>query len=117
MRAAQRSLVTLICVALAACAADLRTPPVAAQEDPNDPTVRIGLYEAKLKQDPTLFAAHAELGSAYLDLARETHDVAWLGKARSELQRSLAIQPNVNALATLASLCNFSHRFACALEN
>ena len=76
----------------------------------------IEFYEAKLKQHPTLFAAHAALGAAYLDKARETHDVQWLAKGRNALNRSLELQPNLNALLSMAALCNFSHRFACGLE-
>jgi tetratricopeptide (TPR) repeat protein len=114
----------LLCMLLAAgCSrSDPRTPQVAAEaapstESPAAPEVRIRFYEAKLKEHPTLFAGHAELGAAYLDKARETHDVSWLAKARASLERSLELQPNPNAFATLAALCNFSHRFACALEN
>jgi hypothetical protein len=116
-----------VLIGCASCASPTSAPPVAAvetpasagarNEDPSDPAVRIRFYEAKLTEHPTLFAGHAELGAAYLDMARETHDVAWLTRARSALQRSLEIQPNLNAFVTLASLCNFSHRFACALEN
>jgi tetratricopeptide (TPR) repeat protein len=127
MRAATPHAV-LLCILLAAgCgASDARTPPqVAAQapatspagENPGDPALRIRFYEAKLQEHPTLFAGHAELGAAYLDRARETHDVSWLARAHASLERSLELQPNPNAFASLAALCNFSHRFACALEN
>jgi tetratricopeptide (TPR) repeat protein len=76
----------------------------------------IEFYTQKVRQHPTVFAAHAALGAAYLDKARETHDVQWLGKARAALQRSIELQPDLNAFLTMAALCNFSHRFACALE-
>jgi tetratricopeptide (TPR) repeat protein len=76
----------------------------------------IEFYTQKVQQHPTVFAAHAALGAAYLDKARETHEVQWLGKARAALQRSIELQPDLNAFLTMAALCNFSHRFACALE-
>jgi len=76
----------------------------------------IEFYTKKIQQHPTVFAAHAALGAAYLDKARETHDVQWLAKARSALQRSIELQPDLNAFLTMAALCNFSHRFACGLE-
>ncbi len=90
---------------------------LAASENPHDPDARIRFYEQKLAEHPRLFAGFAELGAAYLDKARETHDVTWTRKARQALERSLEIQPNLNALATMASLCNFLHRFECALEH
>jgi len=90
---------------------------VASAAPPGNPALRIRFYEAKLAEHPDLFAGHAELGAAYLDLARETHDPDALQRARRALERSLEIQPNPNALVTLAAACNFSHRFACALEH
>lgn len=81
-----------------------------------DPDAVISFYEDKVRQHPTLFAGFAALGSAYLDKARETHDVVWLSKSRAALSHSMEIQPNTNALITMAALCNFSHRFACGLE-
>ncbi len=102
--------------ALVALAVLASSAPVAG-EDPNDPDVRIRFYEQKLEQHPRLFAGFAELGAAYLDKARQTHDVTWTSKARRALERSLGIQPNRNASATMAALCNFLHRFECALEH
>ncbi len=91
-------------------------PTAAVRTSPSDPAVRIELYERKLAEHPDLFAGHAALGAAYLDKARESHDVAWIAKARAALERSLEIQPSLNALVSMASLCSFSHRFECALE-
>jgi hypothetical protein len=122
VRAALPMIFSLLCVTLASCGSlgSGATSPVGAteaQESPDDPRVRIQLYNAKLKQDPGLFAVHAALGAAYLDLARETYDLESLAMARQVLERSIAIQPGVDALASLAELCNFRHRYACALEN
>lgn len=78
---------------------------------------KISFFENKLKSHPTLFNGHAALASAYLDKARETHDVQWIKKAKQSIDRSLEIQPNLNAFINMASLCNFSHRFQCALDN
>jgi tetratricopeptide (TPR) repeat protein len=63
-----------------------------------------------------LYPAHALLGSAYLDKARETYDPEFLAKARLALERSIAIQPNFEAYKTMARVCNFSHRFEDALR-
>jgi len=87
-----------------------------APEDPRDPDVRIRFYEAKLAEHENLFAGHAALGAAYLDKARASHDVRFVAKAREALERSLEIQPNLNALVSMAALCSFSHRFQCALD-
>jgi tetratricopeptide (TPR) repeat protein len=69
-----------------------------------------------VREHPKVFAAFAALGSAYLAKARETHEAEWLVKARTAIERSLKIQPNLNALVTMAEICNFGHRFACGLE-
>ncbi len=103
------SLVSIFSIALA-CAGAF------ASEDPPDPDFRIRFYERKLEDHPDLFAGHAALGTAYLDKARQSHDVVWIGKARTALERSLKLQPNLNALVAMAALCSFSHRFECALE-
>jgi tetratricopeptide (TPR) repeat protein len=120
-RVGRLGLAALACALLAACGtaalerAGAGAP--AAAEDPNDPALRIRLQEARLRAEPTRAAVHAELGAAYLDMARATGDAAWLGRARSALARSLELEPGPAAHATLAELCNFSHRFACALEH
>ena len=82
----------------------------------NDPNFQIRFYEKKLDKHPRLFAGFAQLGAAYLEKARETHDVTWLKKARHALERSLDIQPNLNAYAAMAGLSNFSHHFERALD-
>ena len=111
----------LACALLTGCGPAALQPTavgaLASPQDPNDPAVRIRLQEARLRTEPTRAAVHAELGAAYLDMARATHDVAWLGRARGALARALELEPGAAAHATLAELCNFSHRFACALEH
>jgi tetratricopeptide (TPR) repeat protein len=113
----------LACVALTGCGTARIDPPrvgegpAQEQPDPNDPAVRIGLSEAKLKADPTAPGARVELGAAYLAQARASYDVAWLARARSELERSLELAPSASAHMTLAALCNFAHRFRCALDH
>ncbi|HEX9743547.1 MAG TPA: tetratricopeptide repeat protein [Nitrospiraceae bacterium] len=70
----------------------------------------------KLSEHPRLFAVYTQLAAAYLDKARETHDPTFLTRGRDAGERSVAIQPNVLAFNVMAGLCNFAHRFECALE-
>jgi tetratricopeptide (TPR) repeat protein len=84
---------------------------VKASRSVSSPDADIRFYEAQLQQHPELFAGFAALGAAYLVKARETHDFAWLGKARKAATRSLELQSNLNALLTMAEICTFSHRF------
>ncbi len=112
------SLIALL-VAIPLSAQAIASPgadPVSGKVAPT-PDAVIAFYERKLEQHPGLFSGFAALGSAYLDKARETHDVTWLAKSRTATARSLEIQPNINALTTMAAICNFTHRFACGLEH
>lgn len=77
---------------------------------------RIRYYARKVREHSRLYPAYAQLGAAYLDKARQTHDPALLNKARTLLNRSLEIQPNFPAMKTMTALCNFTHRFEEALE-
>jgi tetratricopeptide (TPR) repeat protein len=54
---------------------------------------------------------YVQLAAAYLDKARETHDPTYLPKARQAVQKSLDIQPTLDAFQTMTAICNYSHRF------
>jgi hypothetical protein len=114
------TLLTFICGVLVSVAVTGQTQGTATTAKTKTPAATveqvIEFYEKKVQEHPTVFAAHAALGSAYLDKARETHEVQWLIKARAAAQRSIELQPNINAFLTMASICNFAHRFACGLE-
>jgi tetratricopeptide (TPR) repeat protein len=112
--------VLLICAVSTGCGGAARGLPqvgAGAAANPNDPLERMRLYEARVAKDPRLPVPHAELGAAYLDQARATGDASWLARARKELETSVELQPSADAYAALAALCNFSHRFACALDS
>jgi tetratricopeptide (TPR) repeat protein len=81
-----------------------------------DPDARIRYYSKRIKEDPRLYPAHALLGEAYLSRARATHDPNDMALARAAFERSMAIQPNYEALAGLAALSGFGHRFEDALS-
>jgi tetratricopeptide (TPR) repeat protein len=83
-----------------------------------DPEVeeRIRYYEGRVGQDPELYQAHASLGNALLDRAREMHDPDDLAEARASLLRSVDLQPNAAAFHGLAAVENFAHRFERALD-
>ena len=77
---------------------------------------RVAYYSAQVRKSPRHYPAHAQLGEAYLDQARETLAPAAIGRARAALERSLAIQVNFEALKGMAALCDFTHRFGDAAE-
>jgi tetratricopeptide (TPR) repeat protein len=82
----------------------------------SDAATRIRYYDARVREHPRLYPAYTQLGAAYLDQARATLDPAALRHARAALTRSLEIQASFEALKTMTALCNFTHRFAEALE-
>lgn len=72
---------------------------------------------AKLDAAPDDADAHALLGTAYLQLARETGDPANYGRAAEVLDRALELDPdNLQALIGQGSLALSRHEFAVALE-
>ena len=77
---------------------------------------RICYYARKVADHPRLYPAHALLGAAYLDKARDTPDPVWLAKARTALNRSMDIQPSFQAFKTMTAVSNFAHRFEDALK-
>ncbi len=76
---------------------------------------RIRYYQARLREHPRLDPAYVALGSAYLDLARASHDPAPLAAARAAADAALAIQPSLEAYKLRAAAADFSHRFPEAL--
>lgn len=81
-----------------------------------DPEARIRYYAKRVKEDPRLYPAHALLGEAYLARAKATHDPGDVARARAAFEQSMTIQPNYEALAGLAALSGFGHRFEDALS-
>lgn len=76
---------------------------------------RIRYFQERLREHPRLDPAYVALGSAYLDLARVTHDPAPLAAARAAADAALAIQPSLEAYKLQAAAADFSHRFTEAL--
>lgn len=87
-----------------------RTSPSVREVD-----TRIAYYQKRVQSEPRLYPAYALLGAAYFDKARWTHDPVWLARSREALARSMGIQPNFDAMKSMAAVCNFSHRFEDAL--
>jgi tetratricopeptide (TPR) repeat protein len=83
---------------------------------PFSPNERIRFLSEKIAADPGLYPAYAQLAEAYLDKTRETHDPSLLRFARRALDRSLAIQPNLDAMKAKVAVANYSHRFDEALN-
>lgn len=77
---------------------------------------RIRFYSEKVARHPNLAVAHARLGAAYLDKARDDRDVRWLDRACLALGRSLEIQPNFEAFEAMAAASNFMHDFDAAVR-
>ena len=89
-----------------------------APEAPPEPAVdqRIDYYNQKLVKHPTLFAVYVQLAAAYMEKARATNDPQWLKLAETNLEKSLKIQSNFEALKGMTALYDFRHRFAEALR-
>jgi len=86
-------------------------PPAAAGEKVTADR-RIAFYRSRLEADPRHYPSLALLAGAELDRARETGDPEWLARARRNVDLSMAIQPNFEAMKTGAAIANYSHRFA-----
>ena len=101
--------------AMAPAEARLRT---AAEERPSSATDQlISDTQAKVDAAPDDADAHALLGAAYLQLARETGDPANYGRAEAALDRALALDPdNLQALIGQGSLALSRHEFDAALR-
>lgn len=84
-----------------------------SQQTATRPSVdeRIRYYSEKTAAQPRLYPVYAQLGAAYLDKARQTHDPSYLKRARRVLHQSLEIQPNFLALKAMAAVCNYAHHF------
>jgi tetratricopeptide (TPR) repeat protein len=77
---------------------------------------RIAEHRDHLARNPSLWAVRAQLAGVYLEKARETGETRWLALAEEELDRSLAIQPNLPAWIGHAALACHRHRFEDALR-
>src|SRR5687767_8244047 len=67
--------------------------------------------------DPTAYAAYANLGSLYLQKARETGDPAYYASAEQALRKSLELDAgNPLAAVTMGGLHLARHEFTAALE-
>jgi tetratricopeptide (TPR) repeat protein len=104
-----RSALCSICVLSGGCLAP-RTTTL------HEVDARIAYYEQRVALHPRLYPAYANLGGAFLQRARRTHNPADLRQARSALARSLEIQPSLQGFVTMAAVCNYSHRFAEAAD-
>ena len=72
--------------------------------------------EATVEENPADARALALLGLGYQQLARETADAAWLGRADEALHRAVAVDPSEPvAAAGLAQLAVTQHRFRAAV--
>ena len=76
-----------------------------------DASIRVRFYQDAVMHAPDHYAALALLGAAYLEQARDHGDLDLLGKALESLERSVAIQPNLEAFVALAEHCLYRHRF------
>jgi len=101
--------------ATAPAEARLRT---AAEERPSSATDQlISDTQAKVDAAPEDADAHAVLGAAYLQLARETGDPANYGRAEASLDRAIELDPdNLQALIAQGSLSLSRHEFDEALR-
>jgi tetratricopeptide (TPR) repeat protein len=76
------------------------------------------VLQDRLRANPSNDAAWAELGSAYVELARITADPAYYDRADGALARSLRLRQEANGAAMLGmgALANARHDFAAARD-
>jgi tetratricopeptide (TPR) repeat protein len=113
-----RHILAAMCLALlSACAASKSPSQFTEPNDSNDSIdAKIAYYEKRIESHPTVAALHAKLGLCYLQKAKETHNVDWLGRSRAAIQQSIKIQPSLEAYRAMSAICGFAHQFACAVE-
>ena len=81
-----------------------------------DTTAYVAALERQTRSEPRDGRAHALLGLAYQQRARETGDLAYYERSESMLQRALMVDPrDYTALTGLAALAASRHRFGEAL--
>jgi tetratricopeptide (TPR) repeat protein len=88
-------------------------PPTPPQRSAYSPDAYIDLAQAHLRRYPGDRRTWADLGSAYLDLARRTGDSALYDKAQGAFQRSL---PHIDGLIGMGALANARHDFFAGLR-
>jgi tetratricopeptide (TPR) repeat protein len=94
-------------------------PAGAAATEPADPLVTaVEEAQRRLTEVPGDHRTWAELGAAYIELARVTADPSYYAKAEGALDESLAHRPegNDSALAGRGALANARHDFAAAAD-
>ncbi|HYP21862.1 MAG TPA: tetratricopeptide repeat protein [Chloroflexia bacterium] len=73
--------------------------------------------QARLKSEPGDYKAHASLGVAYQQKARETNDPAYYSEAEKSFIQALQLKPDdYNSLAGMGALELSRHNFTSALE-
>lgn len=95
--------------ALAAAGCSSRTAAVASE--PSSVDRRIAYYTERVAQNPRLYPVWVQLGSEYLDKAKESSDPAFIAKAHEAADKSLAIQETFEAYHLKARLFGHTHRF------
>ncbi len=77
---------------------------------------RVDYYSKRIAQSPRLYPMYTQLGLACLDRARESHDPAWLAKAREAESTALSLQDNFESMLAMAAIQNYAHRFEEAIR-
>jgi len=76
---------------------------------------RVLYYSQRIAESPRLYPMYTQLGIAFLDRTRETHDPTLLAKARNAENTALSIQDNFESLMAMTAVANYSHRFEDAI--
>jgi tetratricopeptide (TPR) repeat protein len=78
----------------------------------------VAALQGKLRRLPNDSLGWAQLGSAYVELARITVDPTYYSKAQGALDRSMKLQPDGNgpAMIGMGALANSKHEFAAAKD-
>jgi thioredoxin-like negative regulator of GroEL len=92
------------------------TPKTAKENGRSEADRQIKFFQDKIAKSKNHYPSYALLANAYLAKTRETGDPQYLAEARKNVQRSIAIQSNYQALKTMALISNYSHRFADAVD-
>jgi len=84
------------------------------QQAGTDADARIRYYQAKIG-GPATYPAHARLGAAFLQKARDTGQAEYYDDAERYLERSIGFQRNFEAARWLAAAYSARHKFQQAL--
>jgi tetratricopeptide (TPR) repeat protein len=110
----------ILCASAALCQTEVRPSITATGASGTSGTdEKIESLQLRVKAAPRDYAGYDELGSVFLQKARETGDIAYYDLAEQTLKKSLELMPRdfraADPLVHIALVCMGEHRFKDAL--